>query len=160
MVYKLYKALYGLKHAPRAWNKRNDQFLTKIGFKKCAVEFGIYVLSSENGGMMIICLYVDDLLITGSKASEIEVIKGKLKSEFEITDLGELSFFLGMEFLKANSGIVLHQKKYIGELLEKSEMNDCKVVKNPSETNSKLDARSDMETMDSTMFRQMVSSLR
>jgi hypothetical protein len=103
---------------------------------------------------------VDDLLITGSKASEIEAIKGKLKSEFEMTDLGELSFFLGMEFLKAKSGIVLHQKKYIGELLEKFEMNDCKVVNNPSETNSKLDACSDMEKVDSTMFRQMVGSLR
>jgi hypothetical protein len=90
---------------------------------------------------------VDDLLITGSKASESEVMKGKLKSEFETTDLGELSSFLGMEFLKAESGIVLHQKKYIGELLEKVEMNDYKLVNNPSETSS-------------TMFRQMVGSLR
>lgn len=84
---------------------------------------------------MIICLYVDDFLITGSKTSEIEKLKNKLKSEFEMIDLGELSFFLGMEFLKMKTGIMMHQQKYIGELLEKFEMNSCTSISNPSETN-------------------------
>jgi hypothetical protein len=160
MVYRLHKALYGLKHAPRAWNKRIDQFFIQIGFKKCAVEFGVYVQSFKNEDMMIICLYVDDLLITGSKTSEIDKVKGKLKSEFEIADLGELSFFLGMKFLKVKDGVVMHQQKYIGELLEKIEMNGYNSLSNPSETNSKLDECSNEEKVDSTMFRQMVGSLR
>ncbi|PNX57555.1 reverse transcriptase, partial [Trifolium pratense] len=88
MVYKLYKALYGLKQAPRAWNKRIDQFLNQIGFKKCTVEFGVYVQNLNNEDLVIICLYVDDLLITGSQKPEIEKLKGKLKAEFEMTDLG------------------------------------------------------------------------
>ncbi|PNX79017.1 putative copia-type protein, partial [Trifolium pratense] len=101
---------------------------------------------------MIICLYVYDLLITGSKASEIEELECKLKSEFEMTDLGKLSYFLGMEFVKVQDGIVRHQQKYINELLEKFEMNGCNSISNPSERNTKLDECSNEEKVDSTMF--------
>ncbi|KAK2398342.1 putative mitochondrial protein [Trifolium repens] len=160
MVYKLYKALYGLKQAPRAWNKRIDDFLIQIGFKKCAVEFGVYVQNSKDGEIIIICLYVDDLLITGSKTAEIDKVKDKLKREFEMSDLGELSFFLGMEFVKRKGGIVMHQQKYIGEILGKFEMTDCKPISNPSDTNVKLDECADEEGVDPTLFRQMIGSLR
>ncbi|XP_073220682.1 secreted RxLR effector protein 161-like [Cicer arietinum] len=68
---------------------------------------------------MIICLYEVDLLITGSKTSEIEKVKNKLKSEFEMTDLGELSFFLGMEFLKMKTEMVMHQQKYIVSVISR-----------------------------------------
>jgi len=77
-----------------------------------------------------------------------------------MTDLGELSFFLGMEFVKLKVGMVMYQQKYIGELLDKFEMKDCNSVSNPSETNSKLDECSEEEKVDSTMFRQIVGSLR
>lgn len=70
-VLKLKKALYGLKQAPRAWNKRIDAFLSKTGFRKCSVEHGLYVKKSDSGGILLICLYVDDLLITGSSSTEI-----------------------------------------------------------------------------------------
>jgi len=72
----------------------------------------------------IICLYVDDLLITSSSTSKIKKVKEKLKSEFEMTDLGEISFFLGMEFVKLKNEMMMHQQKYIGELLEKFEMKN------------------------------------
>jgi len=77
-----------------------------------------------------------------------------------MTDLGELSFFLGMEFVKLKVGMMMYQQKYIGELLDKFEMKDCYSVSNPSETNSKLDECSKEEKVDSTMFRQIVGSLR
>ncbi|CAJ2637748.1 unnamed protein product [Trifolium pratense] len=160
MVYKLYKALYGLKQAPRAWNKRIDDFLIQIGFKKCAAEFGVYVHCPKDEDIVIICLYVDDLLITGSRIAEIAKVKDKLKSEFEMSDLGELSFFLGMEFMRRGDGIVMHQQKYIGELLEKFEMESCNPLSNPSETNTKIDECSDEEKVDPTVFRQIVGSLR
>jgi len=70
-------------------------------------------------------LYVDDRLITSSSTLEIKKVKNKMKSEFEMTYLGKLSFFLGMKFVKLKNGIVMHQQKYIGELLEKFEMKNC-----------------------------------
>jgi len=134
LVYKLHKALYGLKQAPNVWNKKIDQVLIQIGFKKCLVEFGVYVQKLSDEGTIIICLYVDDLLITCSSTLKIKKVKEKLKLEFEMTDLCELSFFLGTKFVKLRAGMVMHQQKYIGELSEKFEMNDCNSVFNPSET--------------------------
>lgn len=95
-VYRLKKALYGLKQAPRAWNKRIDSFLVQQGFNKCSVEYGVYV-RMKGVKMLLICLYVDDLLVTGSNHAEIEEFKERMKSEFDMTDLGVLSYFLGME---------------------------------------------------------------
>jgi len=65
-VYRLWKALYGLKQAPRAWNKRIDGFLNQIGFIKCVSEHGVYVRKDNSEGVIILCLYVDDLLITSN----------------------------------------------------------------------------------------------
>jgi hypothetical protein len=59
-----YEALYGLKQAPRAWNKGIDSFLIMQGFQKCSVENGVFVKSSEDKHMLIICLYVDDWQFT------------------------------------------------------------------------------------------------
>lgn len=62
----------------------------------------------EPADLVLVRLYVDDLLITGSDIGEIEAFKRRMKSEFEMTDLGELTYFLGLEFVKTNKGIVLH----------------------------------------------------
>ena len=94
-VYRLHKALYGLKQAPRAWNKKIDSFLREKEFVKCTAEHGVYVRRS-NGELLILCLYVDDLLITGSCKKEIEDFKHDLSEEFEMPDLGNLSYFLGI----------------------------------------------------------------
>jgi len=160
MVYKLHKALYGLKQAPRAWNKRFDQFLLQFGFKKCKAEYGIYVQKLNDENITIICLYVDDLLVTGSNQSEIEKFKQTMKCEFEMTDLGRLSYFLGLEFKTSKAGLVKHQQKYIGELLERFQMIDCNSASNPSKTNAKFDECSNEEKVEPTEFKQIVGSLR
>ena len=91
-MYRLHKAMYGLKQAPRAWNKKIYSFLREKEFVKCITEHGVYVRRS-NSELLILCLYVDDLLITGSCKSEIEDFKGDLSKEFEMSDLGEISYF-------------------------------------------------------------------
>jgi hypothetical protein len=95
------------------------------GFRKCSVEYGVYVKCSEDKHMLIICLYVDDLLVTGSSSTEIEDFKSQMKMEFEMTDLGKLTYFLGMELLETSGGVVLHQAKYANEILRKFEMMVC-----------------------------------
>ena len=112
LVYRLRKALYGLKQAPRAWNKLIDAVLAKLGFVKSTVEFGVYVKRTSHANTLIACLYVDDLIITGSVEEEIEEFKGRMKIEFEMTNLGTLSYFLGLEFVHTHKGVFLHQKKY------------------------------------------------
>lgn len=160
-VLRLKKALYGLKQAPRAWNRRIDSFLAKTGFHKCSVEHGMYVKQlSQKVGNLYICLYVDDLLITGSSASEIEALKESLKGEFEMTDLGVLSYFLGLEFQKHDCGLFMHQRKYLLEVLKKFKMLDCNPSKTPAEMSCKLGKCETEPAVDCTLYRQIVWSLR
>ncbi|GAU33196.1 hypothetical protein TSUD_206550 [Trifolium subterraneum] len=159
-VYKLQKALYGLKQAPRAWNKRIDTFLHKEGFVKCSVEFGVYMKGNDVSDAILICLYVDDLLITGSNNNCIEKFKGRLKNEFEMSDLGKLNYFLGLEFLYEPNGIVLHQKKYIADVLKRFHMEHCNEAETPMEANLKLSKGEDEQAVDATLFKQVVGSLR
>ncbi|KAK2440388.1 putative mitochondrial protein [Trifolium repens] len=159
MVYRLKKALYGLKQAPRAWNKRIDGFLVKQGFKKCKSEYGVYVQKSTLS-IILICLYVDDLLVTGSNASKIKKFKSVMMNEFEMTDLGKISYFLGIEFLNTSKGLMLHQRKYAGEILKRFNMTDCTYAITPMETNLKLEKNVDEDAVDPTLFKQIVGSLR
>jgi hypothetical protein len=159
-VLKLNKALYGLKQAPRAWNKRIDQFFVMQGFRKCSVEYGVYVKCSDDKHMLIICLYVDDLLVTGSSSIEIENFKSQMKCEFEMTDLGKLTYFLGMELLETPKGMILHQAKYATEILRKFEMLDCNSSVTPADTRAKIEEDASSDAVDSTMFRQLIGSLR
>ena len=87
-VYKLKKVMYGLKQAPRAWNKNIDGVLNQIGFGKCISEHGVYIKGETTTDLILVCLYVDDLLITGSNMSEINKVKQLLMKQFEMINLG------------------------------------------------------------------------
>lgn len=78
--------------------------MLQLGFSKCFVEYGIYVKAKIDVDLILICLYVDDLLITRSDQKEVEEFKLRMKSEFDMTDLGELSYFIGMEFVQTKKG--------------------------------------------------------
>lgn len=110
--------------------------------------------------MLLICLYVDDLLVTGSNHAEIEEFKERMKSEFDMTDLGVLSYFLGMEFLETAEGIVLHQKKYANDVLKRFNMMNCNPANTPVETKLKLEKGGNEKAIDPTLYKQMVGSLR
>jgi len=159
-VLRLKKALYGLKQAPRAWNKRIDSFLSGCGFQKCLVEHGVYVKSLNHSDILFLCLYVDDLLITGSTTAGIDKLKQDLKGEFEMSDMGTLSYFLGLEFVQTDQGLFMHQRKYILEILKKFHMLNCNASETPAEANTKLDNCKNEPAVDATMYRQMVGSLR
>ena len=94
-MYRLKKALYGLKQAPRAWYGPIDSYLTKNGFHRSESELTLYTKVDEQGKMLIVYLYVDDLIFTGDFG--ITDFKEVMESEFEITDLGLMKFFLGIE---------------------------------------------------------------
>ena len=96
-VYWLKKALYGLKQAPRAWTNRMSRFLQSIRFKISKADHSLYV-KKIGCGLIIIVIYVDDLIVTGSTKDEIAHVKKVLGTEFDMKDLGELKYFLGGTF--------------------------------------------------------------
>ena len=117
-VYLLKKALYGLKQALRAWNARIDEHLLSLGFNRSLSEPTLYTKHSATDSL-IVSLYVDDLLVSGSKLKEIDQFKLEMMRVFEMTDLGEMPYFLGMEIQQFQHGIFIHQLKYAKEILKK-----------------------------------------
>jgi hypothetical protein len=95
-VYRLKKALYGLKQAPRAWYSRIDKYFQDHGLVKSSSEPNLYILQSGQD-ILIVALYVDDLIYTGNNLELFQKFKSHMIVEFEMTDLGELHYFLGIE---------------------------------------------------------------
>ena len=104
-VLRLRKALYGLRQAPRAWNAKLDSTLKGMGFEQSPYEAAIY-RRCNRGNAMLVGVYVDDLVITG-KDAEVAVFKEEMKATFQMSDLGSLSFYLGIEVHQDDSGITL-----------------------------------------------------
>ena len=88
--------------------------------------------------MVIILVYVDDLLVTGDSLKIVKEIKEKLKQVFKMKDLGELRYFLGIEFARSNQGILMHQRKYTLELIPETGLGSSKPASTPMDTNVKL----------------------
>ena len=110
-VYKLKKALYGLKQAPHAWYNRIEAYFVKEGFKKCEYEHTLFVKQNKRGSILIVSLYVDDLLFTRNDQSMFTEFKNSMMFEFDMTDLGKMKYFLGLEVLHKSGGIFICQKK-------------------------------------------------
>lgn len=96
MVYKLIKALYGLKQAPRAWYSKLNSYLELLGFKRCPSEHAMYT-RPENGNTLVVAVYVDDLLVTGTNVDIIEEFKKQMSNMFEMRNLGKLTYYLGIK---------------------------------------------------------------
>ena len=94
-VYRMKKALYGLKQAPRAWYSQIDSYLIENGFHRSESEPNLYTKVNEQGKMLILCMYVDDLIFTSDFG--IEEFKAVMESEFEMTDLGLMKFFWALK---------------------------------------------------------------
>ena len=158
-VYKLNKALYGLRQAPRAWYSRIEGYFVREGFRKCYCEHTLFV-KEEGGSILVVSLYVDDLIYTSDSQPMLEAFKMSMKEEFAMTDLGKMKYFLGVEVIQDEVGIFINQKKYAIETLKKYGLEDCNSVRNPMVPGNKLTREGSGEAVDPTMYKQLVGSLR
>lgn len=142
--------LYELKQAPRASNKRINRFLKEIGFDKCVSEHGVHVKKDTSKTVIILCLYVDDLLIMGNNEGYTTEFKTNLMKEFEMTNIGLMTYFLGIEFHKYRKGILMHQRRYVLEILKKFEMEYYNVAINLVETRLQQSKNEDEQDIDPT----------
>ena len=136
-VYKLHKALYGLKQAPRAWNIKLKSILKELNFSKCSKEPSLFK-KRTHGRDLLVAVYVDDLLVTGSCVEIIREFKAEMEEKFEMTGLGRLTYYLGIEVIQSEFGIVLKQERYALKILEEAGMNECNAVQIPMNSGMKL----------------------
>ena len=158
-VYRLKKALYGLKQAPRAWNTRIDKYFQGNGFEKCPYEHALYLKKEADGSLLYACLYVDDLIFTGNNPAMFDSFKKSMIQEFEMTDIGLMAHFLGIEVVQSEKGIFISQSSYAKEILKRFNMENCNPVTTPVETGLEL-RKTDEGNIDPTYFKSLVGSLR
>ena len=110
-------------------------------------------MQKNEHGIVIICIYVDDLIVGGDNEDEIAHVKTLMKQEFDMKDLGELRYFLGIEIVHTKEGIWLSQRQYALDMLSKYGMADCKPISMPLDQNLKLRADEGQVLEDVTMYR-------
>jgi hypothetical protein len=133
---KLKKCLYGLKQANRVWNQKLDAFLLSQKFHRLATDNSVYILSIP-GYPLYLTVWVDDLLLFCKDVDTIIKVKGMLSSEFQMSDLGEVSYILGVDITRnmETGTLALSQQSYIQQCLQKFSMTDCHGAATPMETN-------------------------
>ena len=158
-VYLLTKALYGLKQAPRAWYERMDNHLIQLGFSRSQSEATLYVKVNDAGESLIVSIYVEDMLVTGSKIELIQRFKDEIEKIFEMTDLRVMKYFLGMQVLQSSNGIFICQQKYISDILNRFKMQDCEPMSTQNSIGVKLCKDEDFDKMKDCIYRILIGNL-
>ena len=161
LVCKLKKSIYGLKQSPRCWNSTLDAYLKKLGFVQTASDPCIYYQKTDKD-IVYIGVYVDDIILAGRDEKRLQEIKGDFSKKFDIKDLGELKYFLGMKVvqIKGNNYIWIGQPAYTKNLMKSYGMQDSNPTSTPVDVNSKLQPAKDTdEPLNQTKYQSAVGSL-
>ncbi|GJX30374.1 zinc finger, CCHC-type containing protein [Tanacetum coccineum] len=137
-VCKLVKSLYGLKQAPKHWHQKFDEVILSSGFLLNQSDKCVYSKFDGSGKGVIICLYVDDMLIFGTDLNQVDKTKKFLSSRFSIKDMGKANVILGIKIKHENKGIIITQSHYIEKILKKFNREDCSSVSTPMDPIEKL----------------------
>ncbi|GJT50055.1 retrovirus-related pol polyprotein from transposon TNT 1-94 [Tanacetum coccineum] len=157
-VYKLKKALYGLKQAPKAWYDRLKAFLIKHNYSMGMVDNTLFT-KKKDSNIIIVQIYVDDIIFGSTCQEMCDDFAKIMHDEFEMSMMGELNFFLGLQIKQLDDGIFFNQSKYIKEMLKKFGLEDSKPIKTPISTETKLTRDEEGESVDNTKYRGMIGSL-
>ena len=157
-VCKLKKSLYGLEQSSRAWFKKFTRSVHSKGFHQSQGDHTLFFKHGDNGKIMALVVYVDDIILMGNDEHEARRLKEELNKEFEINDLGNLRYFLGIEVARSRKGIIISQRKYVLDLLKEIGILGCKVVETPIEVNHKVETIM-REDLDRESYRRLVGKL-
>ena len=133
-VCKLVKSLYGLKQALKQWHQKFDSIVLANGFKINECDKCIYIKNTVND-YVILCLYVDDMLIVCSDDEMIKSTKAMLSTRFDMKDMGLADVILGVKILRTSDGLVLSQSHYVDKILDKFSNDDSSVARTPIDVN-------------------------
>nr|GEX00098.1 ribonuclease H-like domain, reverse transcriptase, RNA-dependent DNA polymerase [Tanacetum cinerariifolium] len=158
-VYRLIKALYDLRQAPRAWNIKLDNTLKSLDFKKYALEQAIYTKASKDS-LLLVGVYVDDLIITGTPKKEIDEFKAQMEQKFDMSDLGLLAYYLGIEVTQTKGDISIKQSAYANKILKEAGMLESNETVIPMDPGTRLTKKTEGTLVNSTEYQSLIGCLR
>ncbi|GJS43532.1 putative ribonuclease H-like domain-containing protein [Tanacetum coccineum] len=157
-VYKVVKALYGLHQALRAWYETLAKYLLDNGFHKGKIDQTLFI-KKQNEDILLVHVYVDDIIF-GSTNKELCIEFEKLMHDkFQMSFMGELTFFLGLQVKKKEDGIFISQDKYVAEILRMFSFTDVRTASTPMDTEKPLLKDSDGDDVDVHFYRSVIGSL-
>ncbi|GJW75807.1 retrovirus-related pol polyprotein from transposon TNT 1-94 [Tanacetum coccineum] len=154
-VYKVEQALYGLHQAPRAWYETLSTYLLNNGFQRGKIDKTLYI-KRYKGDILMVQVYVDEIIFGSTKKELCNAIEKLMHGKFQMSSMGELTFFLGLQVKQKKDGIFISQDKYVAKILKNTEV---KTVSTPMETQKPLLKDDDGEEVDVHMYRLMIGSL-
>lgn len=160
MVWRLKKAIYGLKQSGRCWNEKLHDVLTTLGLTQSKSDPCIYSLKNKTGQILIVAVYVDDLLIFTNQKGLRENLKKNLQKQFEMKDLGTAKRCIGMNISRNTEErkLWIDQKDYVEAILKKHQMMDCKAVDTPLESGLDFSESNNNENID-VPYQETIGSL-
>ncbi|GJW72946.1 putative ribonuclease H-like domain-containing protein [Tanacetum coccineum] len=157
-VYKVEKALYGLHQAPRAWYETLSTYLLENGFRRGIIDKTLFI-KKDKGDILLVQVYVDDIIFGSTKKSLCTEFEGLMHKKFQMSSIGELTFFLGLQVMQRDDGIFISQDKYVADILKKFDFSSVKTASTPIETNKALLKDEEAEDVDVHLYRSMIGSL-
>ncbi|RVX19815.1 Retrovirus-related Pol polyprotein from transposon TNT 1-94 [Vitis vinifera] len=156
-VCKLVKSLYGLKQAPKQWHEKFDNVMLSHGFKINECDKCVYVKDTEHG-YVIVCLYVDDMLIVGSDDKMITSTKNMLNSRFDMKDMGLADVILGIKIKRTSDELILSQSHYVDKILGKFDKDNSGVARTPVDVTLHL-SKNKGESVSQVEYSRVIGSL-
>ncbi|GJY95625.1 putative ribonuclease H-like domain-containing protein [Tanacetum coccineum] len=136
-VYKVEKALYGLHQAPRAWYETLSTYLLQNEFRRGIIDKTLFI-KKDKGDILLVQVYVDDIIFRSTKKSLCIEFESLIHKKFQMSSMGELTFFLRLQVIQRNDGIFISQDKYVADILNKFNFSLVKTASTPIETNKAL----------------------
>ncbi|GJU80154.1 putative ribonuclease H-like domain-containing protein [Tanacetum coccineum] len=157
-VYKVEKALYGLHQAPRAWYETLSTYLLNNGFQRGQIDKTLFI-KRVKGDILLVQVYVDDIIFGSTKKGMCIDFEKMMHKKFQMSSMGELTFFLGLQVTQKDDGIFISQDKYVDEILNKFGFSTVKTASTPMETSKPLMKDENAEDVDVHLYRSMIGSL-
>ncbi|GJS49712.1 putative ribonuclease H-like domain-containing protein [Tanacetum coccineum] len=157
-VYKVVKALYGLHQAPRAWYETLANYLLSNGFKRGKIDQTLFI-KKQKGDILLVQVYVDDIIFGSTNKELCTSFEKLMKDKFQMSSMGELTFFLGLQVQQKEDGIFISQDKYVAEILKKFNYSDVKSASTPVDLEKPLVKDGDADDVDVHLYRSMIGSL-
>ncbi|KAA0059680.1 putative gag-pol polyprotein [Cucumis melo var. makuwa] len=157
-VYKLNKALYGIKQAPRVWYERLTIYLGCKGYFKGGADKTLFINRTDND-LIVAQIYFDDIIFRGFPKELIDNFIDIMKSEFEMSMVGELFCFLSLQIKQRSEGIFMSQEKYAKHTVKKFGLEQSRHKRTPATTHVKITKNTNGTTVDHKFYRSMIGSL-